>query len=485
MEQQCILKICVVDDEAATRRSIIRKLGEVDHSCTIFNLGYGEAALQELYKIKPDVVLLDIQMPGMNGLELLEKIKQSHPWIQVIMLSGFEEFSYARRALQLGAYDYLLKPVDRKQLGETLFKLKIELQMQFLQQLRPYQQQLQQEQITIDDIICCQLSLWHNEDIGKRIIWHDDETDHKVHTQHTLPSEHEQSMSQQTPRNLTLFTFRINQAIEGSVVHDYEGTFKRAEQWVDALRQAWHKRLQQQFFDIRSSSGIREQQVQPTAAALHFHSYRELAAEITQLLEQGQISALETLLRRWLEQIQSFELARVQYACAELLRQVDSSLGKGQTASGSIPEASLHYWQCWVNQHNRWSLLQHALISLLLDVCTAMKELADYEAQEQHWLDKAIAYMVQSSDMQLTLASVARHVGVHPVTLSRMFKQQTGDNFVNYLTKLRLQKAMDMLQSTKLSISDIAQAVGYTDEQHFRTLFKKKFGQSPREFRKL
>ncbi|MDQ0877813.1 YesN/AraC family two-component response regulator [Paenibacillus sp. V4I3] len=99
------------------------------------NLGYtviGEAhdgvqAMAAIEEKEPDVVISDIRMPGFNGIQLLERIRLQGLQTKVILISGYAEFEYAQKALRLGAFDYLLKPVDRNKLTETLLRLKTKL----------------------------------------------------------------------------------------------------------------------------------------------------------------------------------------------------------------------------------------------------------------------------------------------------------------------------------------------------------------------
>lgn len=83
----------------------------------------GVAALEELERKRPDILFTDIRMPGYNGLELLEKLKEKGLDMKVIFVTGYADFEYAQTAIRLGAFDYLLKPIDEEKLGEVLERL--------------------------------------------------------------------------------------------------------------------------------------------------------------------------------------------------------------------------------------------------------------------------------------------------------------------------------------------------------------------------
>ena len=84
-------------------------------------------AMEAIQEMNPDVVISDIRMPGFNGIELIERIRLQGLETKVILISGYAEFEYAQKALRLGAFDYLLKQVDRNKLTETLLRLKTKL----------------------------------------------------------------------------------------------------------------------------------------------------------------------------------------------------------------------------------------------------------------------------------------------------------------------------------------------------------------------
>jgi DNA-binding NtrC family response regulator len=111
-------RVLITDDEARFRTTLSKMLGA--RGLAVQSVGSGEEALKELAVQPYDVVLLDIRMPGMGGMEALRRIKEEHPEVEVIMLSGHANLDVAIELLKLGAYDYLLKPCP---LQEVLLKI--------------------------------------------------------------------------------------------------------------------------------------------------------------------------------------------------------------------------------------------------------------------------------------------------------------------------------------------------------------------------
>ena len=111
-------QILVVDDEVAIREVLIEFLS--DHGYAATGAENGREALQKVKTIRPQIILLDIAMPGMNGIETLKKLRQEFPSAAVIMISGHADNDMALQALDLGAYDFIQKPLDFRYLERTL-----------------------------------------------------------------------------------------------------------------------------------------------------------------------------------------------------------------------------------------------------------------------------------------------------------------------------------------------------------------------------
>ncbi|WP_207260036.1 response regulator [Desulfovibrio sp. Huiquan2017] len=112
------IKALLVDDEESFRKTLCKRLTR--RGMTVEQAGSGEEALELLKSYQPDVILLDVKMPGMDGLTALHKIKDINPLVEVVMLTGHASMEIAIRGMELGAFDYLMKPVEFE---ELLYKL--------------------------------------------------------------------------------------------------------------------------------------------------------------------------------------------------------------------------------------------------------------------------------------------------------------------------------------------------------------------------
>lgn len=117
-----MLKICICDDETIIRQGLKKLIENSSLDATIYLAAHGEEALQIIQKEKPAIVLMDINMPGIKGLDVIEASAQLSPKTKFIIISGHDEFEYAQRACRLNVLDYLLKPIDKQNLIQVIDK---------------------------------------------------------------------------------------------------------------------------------------------------------------------------------------------------------------------------------------------------------------------------------------------------------------------------------------------------------------------------
>ena len=125
-------KVIVCEDEVMILDNIVKKINQSELGFEVIQKALnGKQALQLIEEYLPDVVVSDIKMPFMDGLELIGKIDVKYPYMKKIIISGYAEFEYAKKAMAFNTYDYLLKPVNSDELTQTLIKLKMDLDDEF------------------------------------------------------------------------------------------------------------------------------------------------------------------------------------------------------------------------------------------------------------------------------------------------------------------------------------------------------------------
>ena len=123
------LTFVVAEDEERMRRYLARKTAELDDTFQCAGVAAdGEEAAELVERYLPDLLITDIKMPVLGGLELVERVRRTNPDLRILIVSGFSEFEYARRAIELGVDDYLVKPIDAAKLGDILRRIRIRLE---------------------------------------------------------------------------------------------------------------------------------------------------------------------------------------------------------------------------------------------------------------------------------------------------------------------------------------------------------------------
>ncbi len=116
-----MLRVFLAEDEYVIREGIKKNIDWSAHGCEFCGeAGDGETALEKVRELKPDLIISDIRMPFMDGLTFCAKAKEEFPEVQIILLTGYEEFEYARQAIRIGVARYLTKPISRDELSEVL-----------------------------------------------------------------------------------------------------------------------------------------------------------------------------------------------------------------------------------------------------------------------------------------------------------------------------------------------------------------------------
>lgn len=468
------MKVCVVDDESSVRKSIVFKLNSLQMSIQVFNSGFGEQALQDIEKIKPEVVLLDIHMPRIDGLSMMERIKKVHPTARYIILSGYSRFEYAQAALKLGADDYLLKPVDRKELRGVIEKIDAQLLQDFQNELDHYVYQLENKGMTLKNIEVLNYSEWRDKAVRKQFIF----------AYSSQQIEYDESK--------LLMKYQCNDCIVGAMAtHDkgVETTVTSLQEWAEAFIQVYEKWESSTFFGRKDLNFRNRLQADETQMA----EIQQAGSQLLQSFQNTATDKTEQLFSTWLDWVRQLPLNKVRKECAGLLLQLDEHIWSLQQLptresvnilAKNKKRKRQRDWHNWVRMHGTWEYMEidmRRMFSHKLMVKAASerkkKQLQNLSEQVMHELP-----YIQYKDLSLEMLAARLHV--HPVTLSRKFKEQTGKSFLQVLTQIKMEQAGKWLLETDQPISTISTELGYLDANYFSQLFKKHYGKSPSQYRK-
>ena len=520
-------KVFLVDDEIVVREGIRSNFPwENSDFELVGEAPDGEIALSMLQDIRPDILITDIRMPFMDGLELCRAVSATMPWLYIVILSGYDDFAYAQEAISLGVKEYLLKPVSGEELLQVLNRIgdrisedkRRQASMRSFKDQIASSSQLLREKL-LSDLLCgadandilsraraLQMSLVARQYLCMLV---DPARDH---------AEGEEMNAMQ--RLLCRLADSSGGAALVCSMHDFFAMIVMGDDAHD-LEERTYGLAQAVQYDVEKNTS--------------FHPLLAIGPAVTQLnqLTDSFVRAREILRRRALRsagprivdtqedhEIHSLPLADLKalpiYEQLKLAKQDDAGelLDKyvesfGETAAQSklmanyilvdvvlaasriiregggepqqvIPDAlSLQGLENARSLDEALSIARDALKRAL-----AFRDDHD-DTRYSRVIRQAKAYIGEHfKNPDLTLHDVADYVALSNNHFCTVFSQETGVTFTEYITNVRIEKAMELLRDSALRTSDVAFQVGYNDPHYFSYLFKKTVGVTPRDYRR-
>lgn len=530
-------RLLIVEDEQLERQAI-RYI--VEKYCAdigiIGETGDGDSAVDIAVKEQPEIIVMDIRIPGINGLEAIKRIKRFTPECAIIILTAFDEFNYAREAVTLGAAEYLLKPVRPQELAQVLQQVVGQLKItdekrteeaqlrQYLNGAMPFIQMSFAHDLLsgyFDDLELLRQRaafLGLRTDPGVVIVLgvdqfnllalDEDELKKQVMKQKIYRSVceavGEEALVTPFANDKIIVILGVEQGKSRQEVKDKARGV--AEKIRDRLVSELHQtatvgvgcyhgdardiyksyleamRAYQQSFFFGADQILFFDEL-PTS---HFGPFVYPFQNERAVLEQVRCGYRETAkekLSSLLEQVfrdnTSIETAK---ACAlELLIVLSRAAVEG---GGSIEKMTLQNFALI----NRLAECQnHSQVCSLL--MNSLDEHMDNMIETRNTvngrvINRACNFITDNCNRNLTLEEVAHNVHLSPFYFSKVFKKEKGCNFVDFLTKTRVERSKKLLRDPDLSVVRIAQESGYQDASYFCKVFRHEEGMTPNEYRK-
>ncbi|GIP32511.1 response regulator [Paenibacillus sp. J2TS4] len=412
--------IMIVDDEKLVRESIKQCIDWKAHGYTFLgDYANGREAIEAIEQQRPDVVLSDICMPYTDGLELCAYIQRNYPSIKVVLLTGYDDFDYAQQALRSKVYDYILKPITASELRQLLHSIK---------------EVMDEEKKRHEDLTLLQVQL--NQSLP---LLREKFLEHAVTS--ALPAH-------ELDERLRYFQLPPLHPDYLVLVIDIDDFGERAV----GLSSFEQELLRFACFNI----------VEEMARPFHGIAFRTREEKIVILLSgnEGKMlyEAAQSLAEGIRESVESYLSFTV-------------TVGVGRCARSTTELPSSYKSACT-------ALVYRLLLGTNQSIC-----IIDMEGVQGKMLS-AVQYIEENyDDEQLSIQKICRHVMMSASYFSSAFKQYTGETFVEYLTRIRVGKAKELLAQTSLRKYEIAYMVGYKDPHYFSALFKKHTGESPTDYR--
>jgi two-component system response regulator YesN len=513
-----MFRVLLVDDEAMARKGLratfdwegcgFKVVGEASN---------GQKAMPWIEKQDVDILITDIAMPIMDGLELTRLTREKCPWVKVVLLSCHSDFDYVREGIRLGASDYLLKPtLELEELQKILEKIKQQIinekeQLDLMQEHRDQDKRMQLEKIIIKWVAGEMLPgepislAWLTE--GYRVIV----TSFDV--QYSCDQRKEEGLLGiiiQDAQNLFYKEFRQGIAfrmcadqlvliLPCSPTETIQSHCEKIEMYRDRmkhqgfvftmgmsnvnvdlihLRQAYleaKKAMRLRFY--HGPGGLYIVPPSPPPSSIGSNYFAEAILQLKKLIMEGNNDAaghcLKGLLRQWTyeyktpEEVlnEAKEIIWLFYICKEgSIRAIEQIEMLNQATSASEICSIL-----WDNFESLWNIFH--------------TEIEGDHSFHQRIVHAALEFIDAHYTEMISLQDIADHVSISKNYFSELFKKVTGENFIDYLIHLRVNHAKQLLNSTTLKIYEVAQMSGFNDVKYFSKLFKKIVHMSPADFR--
>lgn len=517
-----MIKTILVDDEDIIREGLSNFIDWPALGLELVGQASNGREAVELVKIMaPEVIVTDVKMPMMSGIELLALAKDQKPDCVVIMISSYDEFEYAQQSLNLGAFAYLLKPIDTDKLIQLLKEavLKIQKARSGEKILNTYRDVLEQTQRKILDNKIKLMALG-----GKVDTLNEAETQYlgqftkfcvaSVNTE--SPRYHEESFMEemgihleewknghgvaadikqfQNQDRMTVFCImeKGDMTIQfRKLLTIYSRYYIKAvlgiSDIVESVRElsaAYRQSLEAieyRFFTDRSLicySTVREE-IQSS-----FKDMPDWNRNLEKSMKHGGECEIKTFTDDFLSYVYQAKPSPVIIRTAvsaillETIRTLRTAGGKPEDLFLSVSDTITAV----LNESNP-ALMARKLREILLSVSVYISRLE--KLRPNSVVQKARKYIEENYwNPDLRLDDVAGYVYINASYFSSVFSKEMGISFGDYLTKVRIEKAMDLLKNTHMKIYEIADLVGYQNPSWFNVAFKRYTGQKPGDFRK-
>ena len=525
-------KIMLADDEGIVTDSlkfIIEK--EFGGLCDIRSAKTGRGAIELAETFSPDIIIMDIMMPGINGIEAMKEIRRSNSKVVLIVMSAYDKFDYAQESIALDVLEYITKPMDKNKIvtiikkamavidtqraqrtNDLMIKEKLEIVVPIIENGFIYNVLFQEN--SYEDIVSYKSILEINEDRGFMMAFMSGDKQEGTHLTNAVGSsvklqQHYNEIRDEFKKHFNCFV--------GAIMSNKIAILVPTEK-------------QKHTLDERISLIDKARDIARILMVKTNQSVRIGIGEIKPMMElrSSYNDALRALTMTTEDVVHADDLPMgVEYESnypRDLEKQLFEEIREGDEAKVRV--SSNAYFEWMLNNPStgimdmRLKILEFVLWAEKIaynsggmkyvfdsraDYLPQIMATEDHEVLRRWFVDKMVLaarnvnekraekstktialakeYILKNFANDISLDDVSREVNISPYYFSKLFKDETGEGFVEYLTNLRIEKAKELLSGTSYSMKEICQMCGYTDPNYFSRIFKKNVGVTPTEFK--
>lgn len=535
------IKVFLVEDEMVIRRGIKNSIDwEKEGYIFCGEASDGELAYPMIIKEKPDILITDIRMPFMDGLELCKLVKKELPNIKILILSGYDEFDYAKEAIRLGVTEYLLKPISSGKLLEALNGVSesIRREKEDKDLVRKYMEEMREnteheKQKFFEQMIAGNLSMADALETGKKyemnlsagmynLLLFRFTLGEENRKSGELLGEAEYAIEKLTER--LEYVFEFQRGVEGwafllmadneeqmservkELSKDLEEIMKnystiayfggigqpvaRLRELEESFREAERAlaaRFTMELNRIISVEDIRMAQNVDTLDDIEITSFGEIEKTRTMLekfLNNGAEDEIDEFVDVYINELPEENLKSVlmrQYIIMDAYIVMMSFCEKIEGIEGEM-QAQSEELKNSMKTIQTLEEIKNYIRMLLKKIIGVRDTISGRRYSDIIEIAKDQIRKTYMSD-EISLNTIAAEVGMSPSYFSSIFSKEMGKTFVEYLTEIRMDRAKELLMCSSMKTSEIGYEVGYKDPHYFSCIFKKTQNCTPKEFR--
>lgn len=520
------ISVLLVDDEKLERVLIRQGFDWEKHGFQIIGEAEcGEDALEFIHYRKPDVVVTDISMPRMDGLELSEEIRKIHKNCRIVIVTGYREFDYARRAISVGVEDFLLKPVNMKNMEEVAGKIKKRIEQERSQnkEVEELKKSIQEDRGIVRESFLQRLvsGRMSEEEAAKKLAVYNYEklvegcvciNVHIRGEKNEGMTEQIRQLTEQLPqkdRILCFLHYMQNLILFFMTEENSAVSMRQAEELAQKVHtavseqgnaavagiSAWHRGL-------HGITRAYEEAEKAVGASVYlgrdrvitYAQYDEIMRQqpereeiewedLVFCLENGMKDKMDAYVTEYMGRIWGFKAKSAEMLrlmTMNFLTKAGASLNKyGMSLIQLTDEEGLYNEICEIGTAEDMERILRQQLKTILEYHRSKKV-----KKGNRVVEEAKLYIQKSLyDPNLSLKTIAAGVYSNESYLSRIFKKEMEVSLIEYITQRRIEESIRLLDTTDLKVYEIAEKIGFRDSHYFSICFKKYTGKTVKEYK--
>lgn len=526
-----MFQIVIVDDEEIIVEGLQFLVEKLVPDCQVAGVAYdGEEGYEKVLELKPDIVLTDIRMNDMDGIEMIRRLVAKHVKSRFIILSGYSEFEDAKKAIQLGVEDYIVKPIEEELLCKTLKKVCLSIQDDYSNKKKVNDLERKVESFSQDmkEYLLRDI-LEYDGKSSKEMLERIQATGFPVDYKHYICAVYHY-YNKQNENVYEIFCDRLWQACFKGIQDAYVWELLRYNDAQIVLIVASSTKIDERemkrvFGAVRRACVEGEISISVGIGLIHHtikgvkKSFEEARCAVNYRVIKGANAVIAYDELREIEsqpyRVSETDVKKLENCmddmdnegCSAVIEEIFQKLNKEdglspedlQVISVNLILAGIRkmpFMQMQINEFLGEDILSvekiarfesmEQLKNMIINILGGMNEIMMKQniPEKRDVIEEVKKYVRKNFDREIPLAEISEKFFINPSYFSHLFKKRTGQTYRAYLAEIRMNRAKKLLEETNLKIYEVSELVGYQDVNHFNRVFERAFSVKPGELKK-